>query len=224
MTPLVSAIGLSKSYGRRSVLRDVNVEARRGEVLGFVGPNGAGKTTLLRLLVGLLKPDAGAVYLDREQVPRALGRIRVAYFAGGSTLPPTVRAGRWRQLFHGADAAPESRPIGQLSRGTRQLLGLRALVESGSGGPDLIVFDEPWEGLDPDASRWLTQSIRCSRDRGAAVLVSSHRLHELGEVCDRCAFLMDGSLKAVEVGELPSGGALSGAALLAAFDDLRQMP
>lgn len=223
MTVLLSARDLHKSYGKRRVLRDVAFDASRGEVLGFVGPNGAGKTTLLRLAVGLLRPDAGAVSLAGERVPAALRSVTVQYFAGGTTLPPAVRAPRWRGLFDGDAPTPENRPIRVLSRGTRQLLGLRTIFGNG-GGSDLVVLDEPWEGLDPDATRWLTQSIQSRRDGGATLLVSSHRLHELADVCDRCAFLMDGRLKLIDLRELSAGGRLTGPALLEAFDALRQIP
>lgn len=223
MSTLLSARGVAKSYGNRRVLRDVTFDACRGEVLGFVGPNGAGKTTLLRLAVGLLTPDSGAVTLDGEPLPGALRRVNVAYFAGGSTLPPSVGARRWSRLFRGGESAVETRPIRLLSRGTRQILGLQSLFAAGIDMPDLIVLDEPWEGLDPDATRWLTESMRASRNAGAAVLVSSHRLHELAGVCDRCAFLVNGRLTLVDVRGGP-GGTTTGAALLDAFDALRQIP
>jgi ABC-2 type transport system ATP-binding protein len=219
MTSLLSAEGVTKSYGTRRVLRGVSFQANRGEVLGFVAPNGAGKTTLLRVAVGLLRCDDGVVLLKGEPLPQALGKVTVSYFGGGSTMPPAVRGRTWRRLFHETDAAGEARQIRLLSRGTRQLLGLRTLFSL--SGLDLIVLDEPWEGLDPDASRWLTQSIRARRDAGAAVLVSSHRLHELAEVCDRCAFLMDGGITLVDARNLSGSGALTGAALLKAFDALR---
>lgn len=223
MNTLLSARRLTKSYGSRQVLRDITFDVSRGEVLGFVGPNGAGKTTLLRLAVGLLKPDVGAALLDGEALPAALRRVKVDYFAGGSTLPPRVSARRWRQLFQGGEDTSDRRRIRLLSRGTRQLVGLQALFAAGATAVDLIVLDEPWEGLDPDAARWLIQSIKARRVGGAALLVSSHRLHELAEVCDRCAFLVDGRITLVDVRE-GSGGTPTAAALLEAFDSLRQIP
>jgi ABC-2 type transport system ATP-binding protein len=223
MNPLLMARGVGKSYGNRCVLREATFDARRGEVLGLVGPNGAGKTTLLRLAVGLLAPGSGVVTLDGESLPGALRRVNVAYFAGGSTLPPSVAARRWSRLFGAENPAAETRPIRLLSRGTRQMLGLRSVFAEGAQGSDLVVLDEPWEGLDPDATRWLTESMRARRDAGAAILVSSHRLHELADVCDRCAFLVDGRVTLVDVrGGL--GGTVTAAALLEAFDALRQIP
>lgn len=224
MTALLCARGLARSYRTRRVLRDVTFDAHRGEVLGFVGPNGAGKTTLLRLAVGLLRPESGAVTLDGEPLPAALRRVNVAYFAGGATLPPAVRARRWSGLFQRGEQTTEKRPIRLLSRGTRQMFGLQTVFAAGRELPDLIVLDEPWEGLDPDATRWLTGSMRASRDAGAAILVSSHRLHDLADVCDRCAFLVEGRLTLVDVRGTAGGGTTSGAALLEAFDALRQIP
>jgi ABC-2 type transport system ATP-binding protein len=202
----------------------VSFDAKPGEVLGLVGPNGAGKTTLLRLALGLLKPDAGTVRLGTQPVPRALRWARVAYFAGGGALPPAVRARSWQGLFSVTAPDADDRPIRLLSRGTRQRLGLQTVLEPRAESLDLIVLDEPWEGLDPDAARWLTQALRVTRQAGTAVLVSSHRLHELAEVADRCAFLVDGRLTLVDVQDLSAGGALTGAALLEAFDALRRIP
>jgi ABC-2 type transport system ATP-binding protein len=104
------------------------------------------------------------------------------------TLPPDVAVHRWASLF--GVRTGERQRIGRLSRGNRQSLGLR-LVLSGSDA-DVLVLDEPWEGLDPDGSEWLTEQLRRWRDAGAAVLISSHRLHDLDSVCTRFVMLEAG--------------------------------
>ncbi len=217
MSPLVWLSGVSKTYGPRAVLRNVSFSAGPGEVSGVVGPNGIGKTTLLRIVAGLVRPDEGIVRLDGLDVPGALGRIRLAYFAGESTVPP-IRSSAWRALFHPVDPSLEDRPIRELSRGTRQLLGLRTLFSLPA--LRLIVLDEPWEGLDPDGARWLSEAIRSRRAEGAGVLVSSHRLYDLADVCDRYLFLSEGistSARASELTDRP----VTGESLMAAFDRLR---
>jgi ABC-2 type transport system ATP-binding protein len=147
MSPLVSVNGVAKKFDGKRVLSGVTFSAGRGEALGVIGPNGAGKTTLLRIVVGLLHVDSGNVRVDGEPVATALRRVRAAYFAGESTLPPAVRVRAWRHLFHDADEIGENRQFRFLSRGTRQLTGLRTvfsvtglrLMSSTSHGTDSIL-------------------------------------------------------------------------------------
>jgi ABC-2 type transport system ATP-binding protein len=216
---LLDARGLSKTYWRTTVLTDVSLSADSGEVLGIIGPNGAGKTTLLRMLLGLIR-GSGVVHLNGTPLPAGLARVRVGYFGGESTVPPVVQARRWRGLFRGVEPGHDDRRARVLSRGTRQLLGLGAVLSVPE--LDLIVFDEPWEGLDPDAARWLSSVIAARRKVGACVLVSSHRLHDLAGVCDRYLFLDRGRLTEVGAADLaPDGAAVTAEALFAAFDALR---
>ena len=220
MKPRVSVRHVSKTYGSRRVLDDVSFRCVEGQVTGLIGPNGAGKTTMLRTIVGLLRPDTGAVLLDGHELPAALARTCVAYFAGGSTLPGCVRVGRWVRLFQNTDEGPESgRLVRVLSRGSRQVVGLRATLTIAK--PELVVLDEPWEGLDPDGARWLTDSIRVLRRGGACLIVSSHRLHDLADVCDRYLFLDRGVATPVEAHDRDGGARPTVEALYAAFDALR---
>jgi ABC-2 type transport system ATP-binding protein len=216
---LLDARDLSKTYWRTTVLNDVSLSADSGEVLGIIGPNGAGKTTLLRMLLGLIR-GSGVVHLNGTPLPAGLVQVRVGYFGGESTVPPAVQARRWRGLFRGVEPGHDDRRARVLSRGTRQLLGLGAVLSVPE--LDLIVLDEPWEGLDPDAARWLSSVIAARRKAGACVLVSSHRLHDLAGVCDRYLFLDRGRLTEVAAADLaPDGAAVTAEALFAAFDALR---
>ena len=122
----------------------------------------------------------------------------IRYFGGEQTLPPQVSARCWYRLFDGEGAgAITTKLFGVLSRGTRQRIGLEATVAA-SGAP-LVLLDEPWEGLDPDATRWLSDELTRMRAAGAAVLVSSHRVHDLAAVCDRCEFIVEGRIAAPAV-------------------------
>lgn len=174
---------VSKAFGSRRVLNQVWLQVRGGEAVGLIGPNGAGKTTLLRVAAGLVRPDAGSV---RWADPRPALR----YFGGEVTLPAGVAVRRWASLFE--EPANDRRRIGELSRGNRQLLGLR-LVLAGTEA-DVLLLDEPWEGLDPDGSEWLIDRLRHWRERGAALLISSHRLHDLDSICTRFVMLEGGRL------------------------------
>ena len=158
---------------------------RAGEALGLVGANGAGKTTLLRIAAGLVRPDSGAV-----RFPDSAEDLR--YFGGEMTLPRNVRGTRWAGLFGAASA--ERRHLGALSRGSRQLFGLRVVLADDA---DLFVLDEPWEGLDPAGAAWLTDTLRRRRDAGASLLISSHRLHDLVDVCSRFVLLEAGRCRAI---------------------------
>jgi ABC-type multidrug transport system ATPase subunit len=191
MTTMLELAAISKAFGRRPVLNQVWLQVRAGEAVGLVGRNGAGKTTMLRIAAGLVHADTGCVRGTAIEMPPARkspDAPRLRYFGGEATLPPTICARRWARLL-GCDS-DEHRRIGRLSRGTRQLLGLRAVLTP--AGADLIVLDEPWEGLDPTGSRWLTDRLRQLATHGAALLLSSHRLHDLDSVCTRFMLLDNG--------------------------------
>jgi ABC-2 type transport system ATP-binding protein len=211
--------GVSVHYGRREVFRDVGFDLRGGQALGVVGPNGAGKTTLLRSLVGLITPSRGEVRINGLPPRDAVLRLPVGYFGGEATLPGGVRGSCWGQLGTGDEVMAEHRRIRTLSRGTRQLLGLRTVL--GRHPLGLLVLDEPWEALDPDAARWLSTAIETKRDRGAAVIVSSHRLHDLAGVCDVYLFLINRQPRVLRAHEIAPAGAVTPSALIEVFDRLR---
>ena len=181
MTTRLELAAVSKKCGQLQVLTQAWLQVRAGEAVGLVGSNGAGKTTMLRIAAGLVLPDRGSVRWA-DPVPA------IRYFGGEMTLPPDVQARRWASLFDVGSS--DSRKMGTLSRGSRQLFGLRVALAGVDA--DLIILDEPWEGLDPEGSAWLTDVLRRWRDAGAALLISSHRLHELDSVCTRFVLLEGG--------------------------------
>ena len=176
---------VTKRFGSVQVLAQAWLQVRAGEALGLVGANGAGKTTMLRIAAGLVRPDSGAV-----RFPDAAEGVR--YFGGEMTLPRNVRGTRWAGLF--GVASSDRRPLGALSRGSRQLFGLRVVLAADA---DLFVLDEPWEGLDPAGAAWLTDTLRRRREAGASLLISSHRLHDLVDVCSRFVLLEAGRCRAI---------------------------
>jgi len=218
----VSAHELAVQYGRRLVFRGVSFGLAAGKALGVIGPSGSGKTTLLRTLAGCLSPAAGEVRLAGLLPRDAIDRVGVAYFAGEATLPGHVRASRWGSLGNGDTVTPDRRPIRALSRGTRQMLGLRTVL--GRHPLGVLVLDEPWEGLDPDAGRWLSAIVETKRDRGAAVVLSSHRLHDLAGLCDLYLFFLPHGAVTVAAHEISAVGPVTAEDLVRTFDRLRGGP
>ena len=220
MTPFaVSVRDLAVQYGRRLVFQGITFDIGAGQSLGVIGPNGSGKTTLLRTLAGCLVPKSGDIRIAGLTPRDALARTGVAYFAGDATLPGSVRASRWGSLGNGDVVTPDRRPIRALSRGTRQLLGLRTVL--GRQPLGLIVLDEPWEALDPDAARWLSTTLETKRDRGAALILSSHRLHDLAGFCDSYLFLLPHQARLVHAHDISPASPVTAAQLVEVFDSLR---
>jgi ABC-2 type transport system ATP-binding protein len=207
---LVEAV---KRYGARAALAGVTLRLAAGEALGLLGPNGAGKTTALRLLLGFARTSAGGVSLFGRDPRDPAARRGVGYLPERLVLPDraTVRGFlRLQGALAGLEGAAREAEvdtalttvglaerardrIGGLSKGLRQRLGFaNALL----GTPSLLVLDEPTSGLDPlgirDARGW----IQAARERGAALLVSSHTLSEVERTCDRVAILNEGRLAA----------------------------
>jgi ABC-2 type transport system ATP-binding protein len=205
--------GVSKRYGTRRALRDVNLVVPQGCALGLLGPNGAGKTTTLRLLLGFARPTEGEVRLrglapanpsSREHVgylPERLllpGRMTVRTFlrlqaalAGlaGAALDREVNAAL--ELTGIFDRARER--LARLSKGLLQRVGF---AQAFLGKPELLLLDEPTAGLDPIGVRDARDWILAARERGASVLVSSHILSEVERTCDQIAILDEGRVAA----------------------------
>jgi ABC-2 type transport system ATP-binding protein len=213
--------GLSKSYrtghivqGRRPALVDLDLEVRRGEILGYVGPNGSGKTTTLKLLFGLLRPDRGAARILGEPLASRAWRFRAGYlpehpylydyltpleyldYAGRLFgLAREARRGRARELLALVGLERSARvPMRRFSKGMLQRVGLaQALVND----PELLILDEPMSGLDPIGRRLVRNLILDLHKAGKSVLFSTHILSDAETLCDRVAVLRAGRLLSV---------------------------
>lgn len=211
---LLCVRGLETRYGATPVLKGIDFSLRRAEVVGLIGANGSGKTTLLRTLLGLVTFGAGKI--EWAATGTASPPADVDLFGGAHTLPPHVRTRTWARLVSRDDADfGDRRRLRELSRGSRQVLGLRSVLAR--VGLTAVLLDEPWESLDPDGARWLSETIRRRRDEGCAFLVSSHRLHDLAGLCDRYAFLREGTLDTRSAAEV-ARGPVGAADLLREFD------
>jgi ABC-2 type transport system ATP-binding protein len=215
VAPVVSVKGLVKSFRHVRALDGLDLTVVPGEVHGFLGPNGAGKTTTLRVLLGLLRADAGEVRLfDEDPWPDPVGlHRRLAYVPGDISLWPNLSGGetvdlllRMRGLDPAAGRKDELVERFQLdlttraraySRGNRQKV---ALVAALAADTDLLVLDEPTSGLDPLMEEVFRACLAEHRARGVTVLLSSHILSEVERLADRVTIIRDG--RTVESGTL----------------------
>ncbi len=218
----ISAEGLTKRYGGARGIEDVTFGVRPGEVFGFLGPNGAGKTTTIRTLLGLLRPTAGRARILGRDVWRegVRARERTGFLPGEFSFDEQVTGEELLDLFSDlrgvgdrtyarslADRfeADLRRPLGELSRGNRQKLGLiQALVHR----PAVVVMDEPTAGLDPLMQEEFMRLVDEMRLVGTTVFLSSHNLAEVEHMCDRVGVLREGRLAAVETVESIIGRAV----------------
>ena len=199
---------LTKRYGRRPALTGLDLDVPAGVLFGYLGPNGAGKTTTIRILAGLLRPTSGRatvlgadVVRDRESV-----QSRIGYLPGDFVAYPDLTAGEYLRymgnLRGGVDPSSTVRlakrldldlgqVVGAMSHGNRQKVGI---VQAFQHDPDLLVLDEPTQGLDPLVQREFLAMLREARQAGKTVFLCSHVLSEVEAVADLVGILRDGSL------------------------------
>jgi ABC-2 type transport system ATP-binding protein len=220
---IVETRTLSKVYldfwGRKKkeALRALTLTIRRGEVFGLLGPNGSGKTTTIKLLLGLLFPSEGEALVFGKPGADVSKNERIGYLPEESYLyrfltaeetldfygrlfnmPAGVRRQRAQELIEEVGLARDKkRVLKEYSKGMRQRIGFaQALIND----PELVILDEPTSGLDPLGTVWMKEYILKLRDRGKTVLMCSHRLDDVQDVCDRIAILYEGDLQ--ELGEV----------------------
>jgi ABC-2 type transport system ATP-binding protein len=204
--------GLSKDYGSGRGLFDLDLEVRRGEVLGFLGPNGGGKSTTMRLLLDLIRPTSGtAAILGLDNRAESLEiRRRIGFLPGELALYPKltgrqnidhlaeVRGGVDRKAvsaFAERFDADLHRPVRELSTGNRQKVGL---IQAFMHDPELLILDEPITGLDPLVQQSFHALLEEVAARGRTVFLSSHSLAEVERVAERVAILREGRLVVVD--------------------------
>lgn len=215
--PVIDIRGLDKTYQsalrRRPIhaLKGVDLTIEPGEIVGVLGPNGAGKTTLLKILLGIVKPTAGSARLFDTEVGNPEARRRLGYLPENHRFPPYLTArqtldiyGRMADLDEEARleriprlledvglASWEDTRVGKFSKGMMQRLGLaQALLNQ----PDLVVLDEPTDGVDPVGRRDIRDRLRALKKAGTTVLINSHLLSEIELVCDRVIVLHKGRI------------------------------
>ena len=210
--PRVETRALSRRYGRQRALLDVSLACDGGEALALVGPNGAGKSTLLALLSTLARPTSGEILFDGRPAtgggttlrrrlgvlghdvslyPELTARENLAFFARLFDVADAA-AGVTTALGHAGLAARADDPVATFSRGMRQRLAIeRALLHA----PDVLLFDEPFTGLDESAAERLIARLTAAREAGCAVIFSSHDFEHAERVATRVAMLTAGRLQ-----------------------------
>jgi ABC-2 type transport system ATP-binding protein len=202
---------------KKRALNALDLQIHRGEIFGLLGPNGSGKTTTIKLLLGLLFPTDGDAFVFGEQAAQVKKNELIGYLPEESYLykflnaeetldfygrlfnmPAADRHQRAQKLIDMVGLANDKKRIlKEYSKGMRQRIGLaQALIND----PQLVILDEPTSGLDPIGTRWMKDLIRDLRDKGKTVIMCSHRLDDVQDVCDRIAILYDGELQ--ELGEV----------------------
>ena len=213
--PILKTEALTKQYGSATALDDLNLAVHGGEVFGYIGPNGAGKTTTFRILCGLMDPTSGQAFVRDTDVTgnRDLIKQLVGYLPDNFGVYPTLRVWEYLDFFAAAYRVPRNqRPeridrcltvanalefrdklMGALSRGMKQRVGIaKTLLHD----PAVIILDEPAATIDPRARVEMRKLLRELADTGKAVLVSSHILPELADVCDTVGILSGGRMVA----------------------------
>ena len=209
----IDVAGVRFAYGDIVAVDDVSFSLLPGEILGFLGPNGAGKSTTIKMLTGQLKPAAGSIEIlgmgmpgQREEIQARLG---VCFEEKNLYLSMTGRENLvfFSKLFGIPDFEPESLMervglsarvddrVSEYSKGMRQrLMMARALINT----PDVLLLDEPTDGLDPVSAIAIRDLIRRESDRGAAVLLTTHDMHEADTLSDRVAFINQGTILTID--------------------------
>lgn len=214
---ILRTVGLTKRFGSLTAVDHLDLEVRRGEVLGFLGPNGAGKSTTVGMILGLIKPTEGRVEyhgISRKQIgaiieapafyPYLSGRDNLRALALAADGVPASRINELLE-YVGLAGRPNS-PYRTYSMGMKQRLGIASTLLL---DPALVILDEPTNGLDPAGQREIRSLIPRLAGEGRSVLLASHLLHEVEQVCDRVAILRRGRLlQAGSVSEIVGQGTL----------------
>jgi ABC-2 type transport system ATP-binding protein len=232
---MIELSGLSKSYdkGRVQAVRGLSLSVAKGELFGFLGPNGAGKTTTIKMMVGLLRPDAGSVRLAgidlRAQPLRA--KAALGYCPDEPTLYERMTGARFLGFIadvYGVEPARRAAAIGELAESFEMAGALGEVVASYSHGmrqklaligallhdPDILILDEPIVGLDPKAAFTLKETMRRLCSRGKTVFFSTHIMEVAERLCDRVGIISHGELvAAAPLEELRDGRGEHGATL-----------
>lgn len=206
---MIEFTDVTKRFGAREVLSGATLSVGRGRTLGLIGPNGAGKTTLIKLLLGLAHPTSGEIRVDGRSIAGDESyRAHIGYMPQIARFPENLTGAELLQMVRELRGSPVEneqslierlnldgqldKPLRVLSGGTRQKINAMLALQF---DPTVLVLDEPTAGLDPLSSARLKDEILERRARGTTVLITSHIMSELEELCDDVALLLDGVIR-----------------------------
>lgn len=213
-TYIIRTEGLTKLYGEKKAVDNLNLEIRKGEIFGLLGPNGAGKTTTTLMLLGLTEPSEGQAWIDGKDCTRdpiaikrmvgylpdnvgfyadMTGRENLRFTGQLNGLPRDLAEARIDDLLQkvGMTEAADQK-TGTYSRGMRQRLGIADVLMK---DPSVVIMDEPTLGIDPEGMRELMDLIRAlAVEEGRTILISSHQLYQIQQICDRVGLFVNGRL------------------------------
>ncbi|OGN92927.1 MAG: sodium ABC transporter [Chloroflexi bacterium RBG_13_48_10] len=206
--PTVEISHISKSFGTLKAVDDVSFDVEKGEIFGLLGPNGAGKTTAIRVLLDIFKPDSGSIsvlggsmteakkdrigYMPEERgmyqdIPLDRCLIYLSTLKGLTTMEARSRMTEYLERFDLASS--RSKKVKELSKGMQQKAQLiTTLIHK----PELVIIDEPFSGLDPINTQMVKDLLREQRDQGVTILMSTHQMHQVEELCDRIVLIDHG--------------------------------
>ena len=206
---MITFKGLRKKFGPLTVLDDIDLEIPSGVATGIVGPNGSGKTTAIKALLGLVKPNRGDICLDGESIKGQWNyRRKIGYMPQIARYPENMTVGELFEFIKEVRGAKQSnekelidyfglkteleKRMRTLSGGTRQKVGA---VLAMMFDPEILIFDEPTAGLDPQASVQFKSLIRSEKEKGKTILLTTHIMSEIEELADHLIFIVEGSIR-----------------------------
>jgi len=197
-----------KAYGNRAAVNNVSFDVNQGEIFGLIGPNGAGKTTTIRMMMDIIKPDSGEIKVMGEKLndgsknkigylPEERGLYKkmsvmdtIIYFASLKGVDKVLARKRGEEMLKRADLLPhQNKRIEELSRGMGQII---QVIITTIHEPDPIILDEPFSGLDPVNTQLLKDIIRELKNRGKTIIMSTHLMNDIEELCDRLLMINKG--------------------------------
>ncbi len=205
---MITLTNIIKRYGKLEVLKGIDIKFHRGKISAIVGPNGSGKTTIIKIILGLVKPDYGKVFIDDKPLNGDyLYKEKIGYMPQFASFPENLSIIEVLSMIkdlRNRNDNPEEKLIkefelsGELTKSIRTLSGgnkqkLSAII-SLMFDPDILIFDEPTAGLDPVVSSRFKEIIKNEKNKGKTIILTSHIMSEVEELADEIIFLLDGKI------------------------------
>jgi ABC-type multidrug transport system ATPase subunit len=207
---MISTHNITKSFGRKAILRGISLRAEANQITLMIGPNGAGKSTTIKVLAGLIRPNGGTAHVNEFDIvgQKIAAQRSIAYLPQRPSFHPKLTCLEVLRFYAGLRGVPVSRceamlqltGLGQVARvrteklsgGMRQLLGVAFLLLADA---PVLLLDEPGLSLDPGRRKWLQHKLRFEAERGKTILITTHLIAEWNDVADRCLLCRDGIIE-----------------------------